>query len=325
MPLDPILVPLLQGYSETPLVIDDYDAFRTRSRANVDGLIRQLAEPGPDVARVSDVELPVEGGSVTLRIYRPESDVPLPIHLYLHGGGFVIGSIFDLSTDITCRERAALAQQVVIAVNYRKSPEHKFPVPLNDCYAALQWAAEHATETGGSDVLSIGGGSAGANLAAGVALKARDEQGPTLALQLLEVPVLDLTFRAPSYGEFGSGYALSTWDIECARRDYLASDADRTHPYASPLDAPDLTGLPPAVIFGAEFDVLVDDGPAYAQRLRDAGVPARFLLREGQVHVSSSLTAILPAAREWRADVIGALREFTGPRAHLATSEAVSA
>ncbi|THG30187.1 alpha/beta hydrolase [Naasia lichenicola] len=312
MPLDPILVPLLVGYPEMPQVIDDYDAFRAATSQGTDALIAQVAEPGPEVARIDDVDIPVAGGTIVLRIYRPEVAGPLPIHLFFHGGGFVVGSVFDQVTDITCRERAALGDHIVVSVNYRKAPENAFPVPLDDAYAALLWAADNASAIGGrADRISVGGASAGGNLAAALALKARDLNGPSLVLQILEVPALDLSFSSPAHDLFGSGFALSTWDLEVSRRAYLADDNDYLSPYASPLHAPDLAGLPRAVILSAEFDILRDDGSAYAQRLEEAGVDAQFTLQEGQVHVSSALTAISPAARFWRTQIIDALRGVT--------------
>jgi acetyl esterase len=313
MPLDPILVPLLADYPETPRVVEDYDAYRTESRQGTEALLPHVAEPGPDVHSVDDLSIPVEGGAVALRVYRPFADEPRPVHLYFHGGGWTTGSAFDLVTDITSRERAAMAGHVVVSVDYRKSPEHKFPVPLEDAYAALLWVHKHAGELGGRpDLITVGGSSAGGNIAAALALKARDERGPSIAFQLLEVPALDLTFALPSHGLFGEGYALSTWDVEAARRNYLPSAKDRSNPYASPLLAPDLGGLPRALIISAEYDVLRDEGAAYAERLNEAGVEAHFSLQRGQVHVSSAITKISPAARAWRDEIIGALRDVSG-------------
>ena len=309
MPLDPIIAPLLVDYSEGPGVIEDYEAFREEVRRNVEAGLPQLAEPGPEVRSVEDHTIAVHDGSIVLRVYRPLTDEPRPMHLYFHGGGWVLGSAYDAMTDITCRERAAMAGHVVVAVDYRKAPEHKFPTALDDAYAALLWISGHHGEIGGRpDLVTVGGGSAGGNIAAALALKVRDEGGPPITLQVLEVPVLDLTFSQPSYDLYGSGYALSSGAMEGARRDYLSSPGDRTNPYASPLLARDLRGLPPAFIIGAEFDVVRDDGAAYAERLNEAGVPASFALQLGQVHSSSLFTKISPAARVWRGQVIEALR-----------------
>jgi acetyl esterase len=313
MPLDPIIAPLLVDYSDGPGVIEDYDEFREEVRRNVEAGLPQLAEPGPWVRSIEDHRIAVRDGSIVLRVFRPLADGPRPIHLYFHGGGWVLGSAYDAMTEITCRERAAMAGHVVVAVDYRKAPEHKFPTALDDAYAALLWIAGHREEIGGlPDVITVGGGSAGGNIAAALALKVRDEGGPPIALQLLEVPVLDLTFSQPSYDLYGSGYALSSVAMEGARRDYLDSPSDRTDPYASPLLAQDLSGLPPAFIISAEFDVVRDDGAAYAERLRQAGVPARFALQLGQVHSSSLFTKISPAARAWRDQLIAALRGVPG-------------
>jgi acetyl esterase len=309
MPLDPILEPLLRDYPETPRVIDDYDAHRAAARKSTDAILPAVAEPGPDVFSVEDFAITVEGGSIGVRVYRPFADEPRPVHIYFHGGGWTSGSAFELVTDITCRERAAMAGHVVVSVDYRKAPEHKFPAPLNDAYAALLWVKEHADEVGARpDIITVGGASAGGNIAAALALKARDEGGPSIAFQILEVPALDLTCTLRSHGLYGAGYALSTWDMEAARRNYLRSADDQLHPYASPLLAPDLHGLPSALIIAAEYDILRDDAAAYAERLVAAGVPARLSLKAGQVHFSNVITKISPTARAWRDEVIGALK-----------------
>lgn len=311
MPLDPILEPLVADYPVVPADIEDYPAFREATALASDAKIPLVMEQGPAMKSVRDCTIPVEGGSIELRIFTPFNDGPLPIHVYLHGGGFVLGSIFSVSTDNTCRDTAAMSGRIVIAVNYRKAPEHKFPVPLNDCYAALLWASSNAGKLNGrADLISVGGASAGGNLAAALTLKARDEHGPAIVAQVLEVPLLDMTFGHESHDLYGTGYPLSHGDIEIARRDYVESPIDYVNPYASPLHEPDLSGLPPALILAAEYDVLSDDGRVYAERLNAAGVPATFSLQRGQVHVSGALTKISPAARAWRAEVINYLRQI---------------
>lgn len=202
-----------------------------------------------------------------------------------------------------------LADCVVVTAEYRKAPEHQFPVGLNDSYAALLWMDEHADDLGiRRDLITIGGGSAGANLAAGIALKARDENGPRLALQILDVPALDLTMTAPSFERNATGYGITTAYAKAMVNLYLASPQDARNPYASPLLAQGLSDLPPAYILPAEYDPLCDDGAAYAARLEEAGVPVTLSLQRGQFHGSSLLTKILPAARSWRDESIAALR-----------------
>ena len=310
MPVDPFLENLLPGYPSTPRDITDHEAFRVQEKANTDGLVAQLAEPGPEVGERRRVTIPVDGGSIDLLVYQPDTDGPHPVHLYLHGGGWMIGSIDHAHVDITARERCIGADCVVVTVGYRKAPEHKFPIPLNDCFAALQWVVDHADELRArSDLVTVGGGSAGGNLAAALALMARDRGGPHITFQLLEVPALDLTLSQPSHQLYGSGYALSQQDMEVSQAAYLTSLDDATNPYASPLLAPDLSGLPPAHIMFAEYDVLRDDGLAYATRLQEAGVSVTHSLQAGHVHISSVLTAVMPSARAWRDEAIAALRE----------------
>lgn len=312
MPLDPLLVPILERLPAPtfPERDEDWPAHRRASREGADALVGQVMEPGPDVASVRDMRLPVDGGEIGLVVYTPEGEGPHPVHVYLHGGGWVEGSAYHKAVDIICRERTVLAGCVVVAVDYRKAPECPFPVGLNDCYAAVLWVSEHASELGGdARRVTIGGASAGANLAAATALRARDEDGPPISFVLLEVPALDLTASRPSYELFADGYGLTKDAFEHCRRAYLSAD-DYTHPYASPLHAPDLSRLPATYIMTAEFDVVRDDGAAYAERLRAAGVPVVYSLQEGQIHVSPALTKLLPAARAWRDEAIEALRSY---------------
>lgn len=308
MPVDPFLEPLLAAFAPMPERIHDWDAFRAKGREDSDAMTGQLTEPGPEVQEVRTVRLPVPGGSIDLRVYRPAGDGPLPVHLFLHGGGWILGSVHDRYIDITSRERAVGASCVVVAVDYRKSPEHRFPTALEDAQAALEWVVANADELGvRPDLVTIGGQSAGANLAAGLTLKLRDEQGPRLALQLLEVPGLDLTLSLPSHETYGSGYGLHLADVRRLAPLYLSDPDQATHPYASPLLAPNLSDLPPAHVMSAEFDMLRDDGERYVDRLRAAGVPATYSLQRGHVHFSAALTKPMAAARAWRDEVVSVL------------------
>lgn len=308
MTLDPFLVNMLADYPEMPHDVVDYPAFRARLREGADAMTAAVSEPAPEVREIRDIRIPVEGGEIELRIYYPFASGALPIHLYLHGGGFVSGSIHDPISDVIARVRAVGAKCIVVLVGYRLAPEHKFPTPVDDCYAALSWVAVNAAEIGGdSELITIGGNSAGGTLTAAVCLKARAEGGPSAALQLLEVPALDLRFQTESAGLFGHGYALSNRDLAVSRRDYLRDAADLLNPIASPLLATDLTGLPPAHIMVAEYDVLRDDGIDYASRLTEAGVPAMLTVGEGHVHISMFLTGVLEIARRWRDETIDVL------------------
>lgn len=273
--------------------------------------------PGPDVHEVTDHEVAVDGGEILLRIYRPGQEKPLPAHLTLHGGGWKVGSVHERLSDAICRQRCREAQCVIVAVEYRLAPEHPFPVPLDDCHAALVWVHDHAKELGVDAAnLSIGGASAGGNLAAAVTLRCRDESGPGLRFQLLEVPALDLT-RETARVTLESGVLpdVPQPTMGDATNAYLARPADATHPYASPLLAGDLSGLPPAHIMTAEFDVLRTEGEEYARRLRDAGVPVTHQRFSGALHGTAMLTRSWEPARAWQADAAAALR-----RAHWSDS-----
>ncbi len=309
MPVHPFVAPFLATLPPFPEQIDDYAAFRAASEAGHSALVAQVCEPGPEVKERRAVTLPVEGGEIELLLYYPFEPGPHAAHLLLHGGGWIEGSIHYASIEIACRERCIGAGCVVVAVNYRKAPEHKFPVGLTDCFAALQWVAGHADELGvRPDQITVGGQSAGANLAAALTLKTRDEGGPRLAFQLLEVPAVDLT-GGHLVQELSSGYGLSARDILAIVATYLNSPEEAAHPYASPLLAHELSGLPPALILTAEYDILRDQGAAYAARLQAAGVPVIYTMYEGHIHGSSAFTKVIDSARTWREQVIAALRQ----------------
>lgn len=309
MPVDPAIQPILDAMAAAPPADPNLSVDERRAVAHqmMEMSFFALGEPGPDVASIIDKTVPVDGGKITVRIYTPFGSMPHPAHVYFHGGGFWIGTLDHF--DNTCKEICAGAECVVVSVDYRLAPEHTFPTAPEDCYAALLWTVEHASELGiDPRRVSIGGASAGGNLTAVVALMARDRSGPPLVFQTVEIPVTDLTMSHPSIVE-NDGYLLTIAMMEQMRGDYVPDEADRKHPYASPLFADDLSGLPPALVMTAEFDPLRDEGEAYAQRLVDAGVPTRMKRWDGHIHGASSFTKILPSAREYRGEVIDALRE----------------
>jgi acetyl esterase len=309
MPVDPFLQALLSSLPPSPDVIEDYGAYRAASEAGAEILADQVMNPGPAVMDRRAVALAVQGGTIDLLVYTPFTPGPHAAHLFLHGGGWMAGSIHQKFIDAVCRERCIGADCVVVAVNYRKAPEHKFPVPLNDCAAALDWVVANADELNiDPTCITISGQSAGANLAAGLTLKARDEGGPRLAFQVLEVPPTDLTKRHLRH-ECASGYGLSLKDAELCLDAYLQSPEDARSPYASPLLADDLSGLPPALILTSEYDILRNDGEVYAERLKAAGVPVTYAMYEGHIHGSSAFTKVIASARAWQEQVIAALRE----------------
>ena len=279
-------------------------------RRRVDGALARrgafLVMPaGPDPESIVDHLVPVRDGRIRVRVYRPVGPGPFPAYVFLHGGGWCVGTIEE--RDARCRQISARARCVVASVDYRMAPENAYPTPPEDCYAALAWVADHAAEL---DVdpsrLAVGGESAGANLAAVVCLMARDRSGPAIVHQWLDVPATDLTLSQPSFHEVPDGLLLDRRTILRFRELYLG-DLDRvTEPYASPLLA-DLRDLPPAWIMSAEFDKLRDDGRAYANALEAAGVPATFRLLEGHVHSSFAFTRLIASARAYEADAIAAL------------------
>ena len=246
------------------------------------------------VALVENLRIPGPDGEIPIRIYTPQSPAPRPAMVYFHGGGWVL---CDLDThDTVCRAIAHRSGAVVVAVDYRLAPEHKFPAAVIDCYAAVEWVSGNAAKLGiDRRRVSIGGDSAGGNLGAVISLKSRDEKGPPVALQVLVYPVTDLSsFDTPSYHEFAEGHFLTKVQMEWYRDHYLASPEDGRNPLASPLLAPDLHGLPPALIITAECDPLRDEGEAYGKRLEEAGVPVTCTRYEGMIHPFFSLGGAIP-------------------------------
>jgi acetyl esterase len=226
-----------------------------------------------------------EGGRMRCRVYRPGGEGFLPIFVYCHGGGWVMGSI-ESGSDTFCRLLAVLANVVVVSADYRLSPESKFPDALNDAYTAMTWARENAASLGGdASRLAVGGDSAGGNLAAAVCLMAKAKKYDGIRYQLLIYPVLDYLLPGTrSYRDNGSGYLLTRDDMAWFWGHYLREGEDVNNPYICPLRAGDLSGLPAAHILTAEFDPLRDEGEAYARKLRDFGVSVRLDRFEGLMH-----------------------------------------
>jgi acetyl esterase len=227
--------------------------------------------------------------------------------VYVHGGGWVIGNLE--AYDATCRALANAAGCIVVAMEYRLAPEHKFPAAPEDCYAAACWVADNATAMHGDPRrIAIGGDSAGGNLTAVVAQMARDRGRPALVYQLLVYPVTNYSFDTVSYRENADGYLLTRDAMEWFWNYYLRSAADGSNPLASPLRTNNLRGLPPAMVLTAEFDPLRDEGEAYAVRLREAGVPVTLKHYAGMIHGFFSLGAVLDQGKQAVADAAAALR-----------------
>jgi acetyl esterase len=238
--------------------------------------------PAPEIGEVKDLR----ADQIPFRLYRPKgvpASTALPALVFFHGGGWVIG---DLEThDVLCRQLTAAAGISVVNVDYRLAPEHKFPAALDDAWAATRWVAAHAGELGIDPTrLAVGGDSAGGNLAAVVALLARDHGGPSLALQVLTYPVTDVAAESPSYAEFGDGFMLTRDSMRWFIAHYLSGKQDALDWRVSPLRAPSLAGVAPALVVTAGFDPLRDEGEAYARRLREAGVRVDTICYGGMIH-----------------------------------------
>jgi acetyl esterase len=269
---------------------------------------RLVMGTGSRATSVEDLLVPVAGGRIAIRLYRPSGNGSHPLHVFFHGGGWCRGTLAQ--RDSRCRDTAAGAECVVASVDYRLAPESPFPTATEDCFAALIWLADHAGELGiDGGRISVGGESAGANLAAVLCLMTRDRGGPRLLIQILDVPPTDLTMQQPSTYELAHGYMLTRRDMERYTGWYLSDPALATEPYASPLHAVDLTRLPPAVVTTCEYDPLRDDGEAYARRLQESGVPTIHRQLAGQVHSSFAFTRLVPAARAHHEFCIQSLRE----------------
>ena len=265
------------------------------------------APPGGDPrVVVTDRSIPGPAGDISVRLYLPpDGESPHSLVVFFHGGGWVIGGLD--SHDALCRDLAAGTDSGVLSVDYRLAPEHPFPAAVDDSWAALRWAQDHATELGlDSARLAVAGDSAGGNLAAVMALLARDHQLP-LRLQLLTYPATDFSCRRPSVTENGSrGYLLTEAGMDWFEGHYAP---DRNDWRASPMLAPDHRNLAPAMVQTCEYDPLRDEGNDYAATLRSAGVPVVSRCYPGLIHGSLSFSAHLPAARIMLDDACQAIRE----------------
>ena len=271
-----------------------------------------LNGPAGPVASVQDRMVPGPAGELPVRIYAPEGEPPFPIVVWFHGGGWVVGTLD--SYDPLCRGLAAAVPAVVVSVDYRLAPEHRWPAAVEDAYAATMWASRNAAELGGAQHrLAVAGDSAGGNLAAVVALGARDRGGPAIAFQLLVCPALDVAGDTGSWREFAEGLDLTAAGMRWYWDHYLG-EADGAAPDASPARAAFLGGLPPALVIVASHDILRDEGEAYAARLADAGVAAAATRIPGVVHGFFRWRAVTPAADQALQQAAGALRTaLAGP------------
>ena len=303
MPLDPIARTVIEQFAAAGPPIGTVPAPEAREASKARRPV--IANPEP-VHEVTDRAIQGPAGDLPVRIYRPSANAGLPVLVWFHGGGWVLGDLD--AADPTCRSLANESGCVVVSVDYRLAPETPFPGAAEDAYAATVWVSEHAAEIGGDPTrIAVGGDSAGGNLAAVVCLVARERGGPRIVHQGLVYPVTDHALDTPSYEENAEGYLLTRSGMQWFWDQYLG-DQDRSHPYASPLRAGDLSGLPPAIVITAEFDPLRDEGEAYAARLRECGVATALHRFDGMIHGFFGMSAVLPAGREARALLVGHLR-----------------
>jgi len=281
MPLHPQVVPFLKVFYET----------NPASRADVPVAItrQQLIEASaistdcPDPASTKDHTLTGQSGVFRIRIHTPHGTGPFGVCLYFHGGGWVLGSIE--THDEIVRRLVHESGCVFVSVDYPLAPEHKYPVAIEDSYLAVKWVRDHAAELGiDPNRMAVAGDSAGGNIAAALCLMARDRGEFTLAAQVLIYPITDCDFERPSYRNYADGHLLSRRDMQWFWREYVGTPEQMAEPYASPLRAETLAGLPPALVLTAECDPLCDEGLAYAQALQQAGVPMTLREFPGMIH-----------------------------------------
>jgi acetyl esterase len=275
------------------------------------GALREMYGEGPQVRDVRDLSAPGPGGDIPVRVITPDGE-PRALIVYYHGGGWVIGAIDEF--DALGRELANATGSVVALVDYRLAPEHRYPAAAEDAWAALRWAAGQKAELAGDVPLVVAGDSAGGNLTAIVAQRAQAEGGPDIAVQVLVYPVTDADLDTASYLDPANQLLLSRESMAWFWDHYAPDPASRKNVDASPLRAADLTGQPPAVVLTAEHDPLRDEGEAYAERLRDAGVPVEHRRFPGQMHGFFTMVGVLPGHDAGLAFVVEQLDGRLGAR-----------
>jgi len=282
--------------------------------------LRAAAEQAPlrfggapePIESIADASVRGVQGSIPVRVYRPRADTPSPVMLYAHGGGWVTGSLD--SHDRLCRILANRLAAVVVAVDYRRAPEHLYPAALDDMESAWHWAQVHAAELGGDGKrFAAAGDSSGGNLVAALTLRLRAQGALQPQLQLLLYPALDASCSRRAYREFASGFNLTATQMQWYWNTYRGA-AFVDAPELSPLASADLRALPAAVVAVAGYDVLRDDGVEYAQRLEDAGVPIRLIRCEGMIHGFLRWTGSVPAALRCIAEITDSARQMLDGR-----------
>jgi len=267
--------------------------------------------PEEPLAEVANRSITGPAGPIAVRVYRPVLRETLPALIYFHGGGFVIGNLD--THDRMCRALANASGCAVIAVDYRLAPEHKYPAAVDDAYAATSYIAEHAVEFSiDPNRIAVGGDSAGGSLATVVCLLSRDRSGPRLKYQLLIYPWVDFYGQSPSMQQYSKDHFLTREGLDWFAENYLPSREASLEPSASPMNAIDFRGLPPALVITAECDPLRDQGEAYAGKLQGAGIPVELKRYEGMIHPFLSLAGVVDAAKTAIADAGSAVRRGLG-------------
>jgi acetyl esterase len=291
MPLHPQAVRAIEMAGDIPTNLSPVDLRRAYTAQRM-----KMLPPSPPIEVVENLAVPQPSGSIPVRFYRPDSSTSqLPLLVFYHGGGWMLGSLD--SYDTPCRRLALKGECAVMSVGYRLAPEDPFPAAIDDAYAAAAWCAANATRLGiDPSRLAVCGDSAGGNLAAAVAQMSHDSGDFRVALQVLIYPAVDLSRETASYERNASGYMLTAASLRWLRDAYVVNPQDRLDTRASPMLRNNLTGLPRALIISAEFDPLVDEDAEYARLLQNAGVPTRYVCFPGMIHPFFTLGGIIDDA-----------------------------
>jgi acetyl esterase len=303
MPLDTAV----QGIAEALGAMTPFSEMTTAEVRGAVDSFKGLQKPHREVARVIEETYQGPEGNQPLRIYVPTTGTDLPVVVYFHGGGFIAGNI-SVSEEPN-RALAADTGAIVVAASYRLAPEHPFPAATDDTFAALQWVAANIATYGGDPTrIAVMGDSAGGNLAAVAAQRARDEGGPALVGQVLVYPVIDSEAQLPSRSEFGSGYIISAADLDSFWGGYLGSPEDAANPLATPSLASSLTGLPPALVLSTECEVARDEIEAYGKQLAAAGVETEAIRFDGLAHGVYWMSGAVPRSQELHDAIVSFLK-----------------
>ncbi len=296
MPLDPKAKALLTAIiaaGDSPLGILPVEI----ARQQIDSRFSQMRIPLSPVGSTRNIPIPGPGGDIPLRIYTPSGNGPFPLVVYFHGGGWVL---FGLdSYDSICTHLCKEAHCIVVSVAYRLAPENKFPAAVDDCLSATEWVFKNAASLHGDPArVVVAGDSAGGNLAAVTALQLKDKNGPELAGQVMIYPATDYYWpEKRSYRELGDDYILTRKEMIWFWSQYLADPADAVNPYVAPLKVSSCKGLPPALILVSAYDLLLDEGIAYGEKLRNDGVPVKISVYKDMMHGFLSYLGILKQAK----------------------------